>query len=155
MNLRILEGGVDQRVHQRTGSCSKEAKRTLRRAFFTHLHTLKQPHAHRARGKFSITARAKQSPGRDVPCRSGTAFPPRFENVPPFLALHVLSHLLDNRGCQPHDQKVTLKQTVKVSSMKSPNYGKVAGKPLENEKVGLGTTVECARKGDWSGILQD
>lgn len=33
---------------------------------------------HRARGKFSITATAKQSPGKDVPCLSGTAFPTRF-----------------------------------------------------------------------------
>lgn len=53
---------------------------------------------HVARGDFSITASAKQSPERDVPCLSGKAFQPRF-----FFSNLFLSQLLDS--CQVHNQK--------------------------------------------------
>lgn len=54
---------------------------------------------HVARGDFSITASAKQSPERDVPCLSGKAFQPRFF----FFSNLFLSQLLDS--CQVHNQK--------------------------------------------------
>lgn len=58
-------------------TCSNIAKRAPLQAHMPHdlhTHTL----AHVARGDFSITASAKQSPERDVPCLSGKAFQPRF-----------------------------------------------------------------------------
>lgn len=78
-------------------TCSNTAKRTPLQAHMPHdlrAHTL----THVARGDFSITASAKQSPERDVPCLSGKAFQLRF-----FFLNLFLSQLLDS--CQVHNQK--------------------------------------------------
>lgn len=58
-------------AHARTRQKERHCKLTC---LMICAHTL----AHVARGDFSITASAKQSPERDVPCLSGKAFKPRF-----------------------------------------------------------------------------
>lgn len=101
---------------------------------------------HVARGDFSITASAKQSPERDVPCLSGKAFQPRFfffKSVP----VPVVRQLSGTQS------EMTFNKAANISTVKL--HGK-RWKKACFKKAKFAATVECVKrkKGGGRGLIK-